>query len=68
MLFAPSNTASAVGSRPLPVSFNTRRLPTRSKSRVPRIRSNSLSAALVADWDNATLSAAAVVLPLSATA
>jgi len=68
MLFAPSRTANAAGNKLLPVSFNMRRLPTRSKSRVSRVRSNSFSAALVADCDRATLLAAAVVLPLDAMA
>jgi len=65
---APSSTARAWGSRPRPVSLSTRRVPTRSNRRAPSCASSSLRAALVADCDRATRSAAAVVLPASATA
>ena len=50
------------------MSLSTRRVPTRSNRRASSTASSSLSAALVADCDSATRSAAADVLPASATA
>ncbi|RMR05339.1 hypothetical protein ALP92_200017 [Pseudomonas syringae pv. primulae] len=58
----------AWGSNAWPLLFNTKRLPTRSKSRVSKALSNSLSAALVADCESDTAMAALVVLPCCAMA
>ena len=44
------------------MSFNTSRLPTRSNRRAPNRLSRSCKAALVADWERATLRADSSVL------
>jgi len=66
MFFAPSSTASAMGRRPLPLSFNMRRLrPVEEPG--TRARFNSLSAPLVADCDMHAVGSRGRA-PLSATA
>jgi len=62
MSCAPSSTQRACGSRARPLSFNTSRLPTRSNKRAPNRLSRSCKAALVADWERATLRAHSSVL------
>ncbi|EPM61022.1 hypothetical protein A584_07590 [Pseudomonas syringae pv. theae ICMP 3923] len=61
--WAFSSIFMARGNKLWPLSLSTRRLPTRSNRRVPSALSSSLSAALVADWDNASALPALVVLP-----
>ena len=67
-LAAASRICRACGSSRRPLSLSTRRLPTRSNSCAPSKVSSSFRAALVADCDSAICSAAALVLPVSATA
>ncbi|RMN84729.1 hypothetical protein ALQ56_102087 [Pseudomonas syringae pv. papulans] len=61
--WAFSSIFMARGSNVWPLSFRTRRLPTRSNKRVPSALSSSFNAALVADWDSAKALPALVVLP-----